>query len=130
MDSNPCITCGACCAHFRVSFYWGEAEDAKPDGVPLSMCDDLNTMYRGMKGTNCVSPRCIALLGDIGVQVACTIYERRSSVCRDFAPAWENGQPNPRCDEARLAYGLPPLTPEFWNSPDQPELDDPLAPAA
>ncbi|MEG6657786.1 YkgJ family cysteine cluster protein, partial [Pseudomonas aeruginosa] len=21
---NPCLTCGACCAHFRVSFYWGE----------------------------------------------------------------------------------------------------------
>ncbi|MEA7465220.1 YkgJ family cysteine cluster protein, partial [Salmonella enterica subsp. enterica serovar Lubbock] len=19
---NPCMTCGACCAYFRVSFYW------------------------------------------------------------------------------------------------------------
>ncbi|MBB8903342.1 YkgJ family cysteine cluster protein, partial [Escherichia coli] len=24
-DLNPCITCGACCAFFRVSFYWAEA---------------------------------------------------------------------------------------------------------
>ncbi|EMK5322830.1 YkgJ family cysteine cluster protein, partial [Escherichia coli] len=22
---NPCMTCGACCAFFRVSFYWAEA---------------------------------------------------------------------------------------------------------
>ncbi|THB82127.1 YkgJ family cysteine cluster protein, partial [Pantoea allii] len=22
--SNPCVSCGACCAHFRVSFYWAE----------------------------------------------------------------------------------------------------------
>ncbi|HGC1012017.1 TPA: YkgJ family cysteine cluster protein, partial [Escherichia coli] len=21
-NPNPCITCGACCAFFRVSFYW------------------------------------------------------------------------------------------------------------
>ncbi|HDN1328034.1 YkgJ family cysteine cluster protein, partial [Escherichia coli] len=21
---NPCMTCGACCAFFRVSFYWAE----------------------------------------------------------------------------------------------------------
>lgn len=25
---NPCMTCGACCAFFRVSFYWAEADDA------------------------------------------------------------------------------------------------------
>ncbi|MDX1269447.1 MAG: YkgJ family cysteine cluster protein, partial [Oceanisphaera sp.] len=23
-SGNPCLTCGACCAFFRVSFYWGE----------------------------------------------------------------------------------------------------------
>ncbi|WP_142908916.1 CxxCxxCC domain-containing protein, partial [Klebsiella pneumoniae] len=23
---NPCMTCGACCAFFRVSFYWAEAD--------------------------------------------------------------------------------------------------------
>ncbi|EJT1381768.1 TPA: YkgJ family cysteine cluster protein, partial [Escherichia coli] len=21
-NPNPCMTCGACCAFFRVSFYW------------------------------------------------------------------------------------------------------------
>ncbi|MLR39642.1 YkgJ family cysteine cluster protein, partial [Salmonella enterica subsp. enterica] len=23
---NPCMTCGACCAYFRVSFYWAEGD--------------------------------------------------------------------------------------------------------
>ena len=23
---HPCLTCGACCAHFRVSFHWSEAD--------------------------------------------------------------------------------------------------------
>ena len=27
-DLNPCMTCGACCIFFRVSFYWSEADDA------------------------------------------------------------------------------------------------------
>jgi len=25
---NPCLTCGACCAYFRVSFYFGECVSA------------------------------------------------------------------------------------------------------
>ncbi|EEX7666747.1 YkgJ family cysteine cluster protein, partial [Escherichia coli] len=25
-NPNPCMTCGACCAFFRVSFYWAEAD--------------------------------------------------------------------------------------------------------
>jgi hypothetical protein len=32
MSDNPCVSCGACCAHFRVSFYWAEADDA-PGGI-------------------------------------------------------------------------------------------------
>ncbi|HBP8873638.1 TPA: YkgJ family cysteine cluster protein, partial [Escherichia coli] len=27
-NPNPCMRCGACCAFFRVSFYWAEADDA------------------------------------------------------------------------------------------------------
>lgn len=25
-ENNPCVSCGACCAYFRVSFYWAESE--------------------------------------------------------------------------------------------------------
>lgn len=28
MDAyNPCLDCGICCTHFRISFYWAEADD-------------------------------------------------------------------------------------------------------
>ena len=30
--SNPCLSCGACCAFFRASFHWLETTSA-PDGV-------------------------------------------------------------------------------------------------
>ncbi|RBD09468.1 YkgJ family cysteine cluster protein, partial [Xanthomonas oryzae pv. oryzae] len=26
--AHPCLTCGACCAYFRVSFHWSEADPA------------------------------------------------------------------------------------------------------
>ena len=101
-DINPCITCGACCALFRASFYWAEADDAGGT-VPVDLTEQLNAFRRVMKGTNDPSPRCVALVGEIGRQIYCSIYDRRSSVCRDFPVAWENGLPNERCDKARLA---------------------------
>ena len=58
-----------------------------------------------------------ALLGEVGCGTRCTVYENRSSTCREFTAAWENGEANPHCDAARAAYGLPPLTP-----PLQPHL--------
>lgn len=69
----------------------------------------------GSEGSN---PRCIALSGTIGEQVMCTIYENRSSVCRDFDASWVHGKPNERCDKARIAWGLSPLDPDAWNNPD------------
>jgi hypothetical protein len=124
MPKNPCLSCGACCAFFRASFYWGEADDVALDGVPVEMTQELTSFYRVMKGTNCASPRCMALNGEIGVDAQCSIYARRSSACRNFEPSWEHGAPNERCDQARAAYGLPPLTPESWKD-DQPEPQDP-----
>ena len=67
-----------------------------------------------MKGTNQPLPRCTALIGEIGRRVACSIYLQRASICREFEPSWENGTVNVRCDKARAAWGLKPLTPESW----------------
>jgi Fe-S-cluster containining protein len=118
MDSpNPCLGCGACCAYFRASFYWAEADDATPGGVPAGLTIKLTALLRAMRGTNQQPPRCVALFGDIGVNAGCGIYERRSSICRSFTPAWANGEPNERCDKARRKWGLGPLTPESWISP-------------
>ncbi|NLA40964.1 MAG: YkgJ family cysteine cluster protein [Smithella sp.] len=121
-DINPCITCGACCALFRASFYWAEADDAGGT-VPVDLTEQLNAFRRVMKGTNDPSPRCVALVGEIGRQIYCSIYDHRSSVCRDFPVAWENGLPNERCDKARLAWGLPPLLQPTANPAETP--DDP-----
>lgn len=117
---NPCLTCGACCAYYRASFYWAEADDETPGGVPVALTRKLNDFRRVMIGSEGSSPRCIALEGTIGEQVCCTIYERRSSVCREFEPSWINGKPNERCDAARIAWGLAPLEPDSWDFPNMP----------
>ena len=40
-DMNPCMTCGACCAYFRVSFYWAEASDGGGT-VPVHLTEPLS----------------------------------------------------------------------------------------
>lgn len=85
--------------------------------MPIELTEDLNDHLRVMKGTNQKDPRCIALDGQIGQSVQCTIYPKRSTTCQEFMPAWANGQPNDHCDKARLAWGLAPLTSEHWQDP-------------
>jgi hypothetical protein len=117
MPVNPCLSCGACCAFYRASFYWTEGADSTPGGVPAELTEKLNDFRLSMKGTGGTTPRCIALNGFIGRRVSCSIYERRASVCREFEPAWQNNTANPRCDKARAAWGLAPLKPESWIDP-------------
>lgn len=114
---NPCIQCGACCAFFRVSFYWEESSLANPEkGVPQTLTEELSEFLQCMKGTNQPHPRCVALCGKIGEKVSCSIYAQRSSSCREFGLHTEqggleaNGENLIRCNEARKAWNLPPLT--------------------
>lgn len=107
-DVNPCMTCGACCAYFRVSFYWAEGDDAG-GGVPVSLTQQLTPHLRCMEGTNQKHSRCVALEGEIGAEVRCSVYENRPSPCREFAMSGEDGQINEACNRARARYGLPPL---------------------
>ena len=106
--ANACLTCGACCAAYRVSFYWGEASGA-PDGyVPSELTEGgFHPHLLCMQGTNQRQPRCVALQGEIGQQVSCSIYAQRPSPCREFEMS-VNGS-NPACDSARAKYGLLPL---------------------
>ncbi len=105
-----CLTCGACCATFRVPFYWGEAETELGGVVPIALAEKLNDFRRVMRGTNQPRPRCIALDGQVGHCVTCTIYPNRPTPCRDFPVSWSNGEANEECDKARSAWGLPPIT--------------------
>ncbi len=112
-QENPCNSCGACCSHYRVSFYWREAEVSDQlSAVPVELTEDISPTLRCMKGTNQKHHnRCIALLGKVAESVYCKIYPQRSSTCRNFEASYENGKRNPKCDQARIAYGLPPLKP-------------------
>lgn len=114
-EANPCLTCGACCAFFRVSFFWGECQSAG-GSVPDELVVQINPHFVAMRGTEHKPARCHQLLGEVGCGVRCGMYEQRSSSCREFEASWENGVHNPRCDDARRAHGLPALMP-----PIQPE---------
>lgn len=96
-----CQRCGACCAHFRVSFYWGEVDEAPGGWVPIALTQTLTPLTRCMQGTWHASPRCVSLAGDIGQQVGCQIYAQRPSVCREVMAG------DPQCLRARRAHGLP-----------------------
>ena len=78
---HPCLTCGACCAYFRVSFHWSEADAAHGGQVPIELTEPLRVHERVMRGTSAAQPRCIALDADIGRYSRCTIHDRRPSVC-------------------------------------------------
>ena len=124
---NPCLTCGACCAFYRASFYWAETASGTPGGVPDQLTEKINDFRVQMKGTRGPKPRCIALMGSIGQSVYCSVYEQRASVCRDFQPSLLDGAVNERCDRARQAHGLKPLTPGDWDLegfPGRPEQTD------
>lgn len=113
---NPCLTCGACCAFFRVSFYWGETDLAPGGSVPQEFTEPLSDFLVCMKGTNQKKPRCAALEGEIGKAVRCAIYDNRPTPCREFGVFWEKGTARirteelQRCNRARAAWGLPPLS--------------------
>jgi Fe-S-cluster containining protein len=99
-SANPCLSCGACCAAFRVSFYWAEAP---ANGLPESLYEAISPTRAAMRGTNCPAPRCAALAGDVGGETRCLVYESRPSPCREVAPGDE------KCRRARALRGLPAL---------------------
>lgn len=96
-----CQACGACCAAFRVSFYWGET-DAHPGGtVPVDLTAPVGPFHAAMLGTLHAPVRCVALDGEVGTRVACGIYAARSSTCRSVEPG------DAQCRRARVRCGLP-----------------------
>lgn len=115
---HPCQSCGACCAFFRVLFYWREAERGDSDRpVPAAYWGEAGDRTRVLKGTEDKhSPKCIALRGRIGDFVTCEIYDSRPSPCRNFQASYEAGEHNQRCDDARAGHGLKPLTKQDFQS--------------
>jgi len=103
------MNCGACCAAFRVSFYWAEADDAPGGWIPVEATEQLTPTMRCMRGTSSKTPRCAQLSGPVPGGL-CKIYEQRPSPCRELEPYDSDGQPTDQCTRARAVYGLPPLS--------------------
>ena len=106
---HPCLSCGACCAHYRVSLHWSEADPAHGGRVPIELTETFGPHQRSLRGTGARQPHCIALEGTVGESVHCSIYDARPGACRELRMSWQDGTPNPQCDQARMAYGLAPL---------------------
>jgi uncharacterized protein len=98
LKQDACLSCGACCTFFRVSFYWAEGLEMPEDHI-----EELTAVYSCMKGTNQKLPRCIALRGTVGKQVSCEIYEVRSSSCKEVRVG------DIQCNKARLAHQMIPF---------------------
>ncbi|WOE30967.1 MULTISPECIES: YkgJ family cysteine cluster protein [unclassified Acinetobacter] len=96
--SDACLNCGACCAFFRVSFYWAEGLN-----IPEHYTEPVNSLYSCMVGTNQKNPRCSALSGIVGQAVSCDIYTQRSSSCQEVRAG------DQQCNKARRAYQMIPL---------------------
>ncbi len=112
---HPCQKCGACCAIFRVSFCRSELSTGGDWKVPSHVVEDTGGQAVSLKGTTKAHrPSCINLQGKIGKEVGCSIYESRPSPCRNFAASYEDGYHRDRCDQARQAHGLKPLTKLDW----------------
>ena len=106
MPDHACLACGACCAAYRVDFHPLELAGGKfawAGGVPLALTVPVTTGLVRMAGTDAAQPRCVALDGEIGRCVACSIYDGRPSPCRELEPGCD------ACERARARHGLATL---------------------
>ncbi len=78
MSDNPCTTCDACCASYRVDFSVTQLQSM--DGsVPDGLAVEINGTTCRMRGTDHVPIRCAALTGKVGEKVSCGIYPKSGS---------------------------------------------------
>ncbi|MCX7175191.1 MAG: YkgJ family cysteine cluster protein [Proteobacteria bacterium] len=107
--TSSCTCCGACCATYRVVFSLDETDQMLDAGVPAELTLKLNSEFCCMCGTDTKPQRCVALVGQVGKSVSCSIYARRPSPCRAFAPEAAGGHGDIACGNARRQHGLAPL---------------------
>lgn len=81
--------------------------------MPDDLVVQINPTRVAMIGTDQKPARCCSLEGEVGKGTRCTIYEQRSSPCREFEASWDQGVQNVDCDAARAAFGLPALQAPF-----------------
>ncbi|WP_459465497.1 YkgJ family cysteine cluster protein [Rhizobium sp. No.120] len=78
-----CQTCGACCCF---SSEWPRFTTEADDDLALIPRHYVEADQRGMR---CEGSRCSALLGEVGINTSCLVYEVRPDVCRACVPGDE-----------------------------------------
>jgi Fe-S-cluster containining protein len=101
----PCQSCGACCVSLRVTMPRCEL-DSNGGQVPAALTEPYTATTASMREHPDTPGRCIALAGEVGVAVRCTIYANRPEACREFAPLTLLGRGDAACNEARRRSGL------------------------
>ena len=96
--ASPCQRCGACCAYDK---NWPRFSLEAEEDIAL-IPEALVALDKS--GMRCVENRCLALSGEVGKQVSCTIYGLRPDVCRTCMPG------DPECNTAREHYGFSTIT--------------------
>lgn len=99
---SACLTCGACCASYRVEFAVYELDELG-GSVPAALTEPVKGVTCRMRGTGSVPIRCVALSGTVGQQVGCSIYASRPRPCDELTEGSYS------CHKARARHGLPPL---------------------
>lgn len=89
-----CQACGACCSY---SAEWPRFSLESDETLALI---PEKFVAADLSGMACENDRCMALGGEIGKHVACTIYAVRPEVCRACMPG------DPECLIAREHHGL------------------------
>jgi len=97
---NPCTSCGACCAAYRVDFHRLDLDTAPGGTVPSGLTFPLTENLVRLRGTDDFPPRCAALEGGIGREVRCTIYAQRPGPCQELEAGSE------ACNRARRKHGM------------------------
>jgi Fe-S-cluster containining protein len=92
-----------------VDFHIADLETTPGGCVPVALTVPLTATLVRMRGTDAAEPRCIALAGEVGREVKCTIYEKRPGPCRDFAPYAALNIGDAGCARARRRHGMAPL---------------------
>jgi len=94
-----CQTCGACCSFFARKEGIIDADTGVKDDIDLSYFVDEEIKFQWPDGdvetvhhegfvmrTKALNgwPACVALTGEVGVRVSCSVYDKRPSPCRTF----------------------------------------------
>ncbi len=99
-----CRECGACCA-YKPGWVEVSQDDLARLGDPtLVTIGGYNGNPFSMK-TKGVQHQCIALDGDVGISVNCTVYDKRPDICR----AVERGSPI-----CLFSLGFHDIAPSDW----------------